>query len=650
MSKKLRQAQRAELRESQRRLETVRNYFESSREPFFFWGVSVFLAVALALITHWPLFEADVFLHVRAGSDILSHGDIHSIDTWSHTAFGKPSFNFEWMSNAFVYGVYKIFGGYEALVNLRSFLVFLLFVGCAALIRRHSSRFSSWPAVLLLLPWVYIISYFRFQMRPDLFAINFFVLLLLIWTSQATLKQKRNRGLVTLFFWANFHSGTAPFGIFLWAMLNLTAETEETWAKKFTWALSGVGLWFVTPQGFNILHVMRDAVFKYDYSQTLNPDHQPLSLKLFELSGGGWSFILWLPYCILAAIGLLSLSLLTKETSEANAESPYFKKIFLLAIAGAFTFAVFGKIRSIHYQVIVLLPVCALFIQNFFSTDSFKKTVWGVGALSLGIGMFALWILPDHVRFVGRETGYGVSKTQMPVGTVEFIKRHRPKGEILNAYDFGGYLIAEAPEYKVSLDSRELQYMDFRKEMAAAQTSPGSTSAFLDKYKINVVLQKVPRSIYRGDQFVEVYEFNLNPQEWALVSMDNASVLSLRRIPEHTDLVAQYEYRHLRRGLPSSFGVTFAEGTLEQKQQREAEVDRCLKEFSENIFCILAKSSYEYKRGNQGSALALVESAFRVDSRNPEVILEFSEYMRQQNRLDRVQELDYRFGRLTTPL
>src|SRR5207253_8957841 len=77
-----------------------------------------------------------------------------------------------------------------------------------------------------------------------------------------------------------------------------------------------------------------------------------------------------------------------------------------------------------------------------------------------------------------------------PIKAVEFIKSHHLTGRMLNAYDFGGYLIWTLPEQPVFIDGRADLFEwagvlgDFSK-WATLQENPNS---LLDKYGIDFCL------------------------------------------------------------------------------------------------------------------------------------------------------------------
>ena len=177
-------------------------------------GLALSLAVLFGGLSHWVIFEYDIFWHVRAGLEILAGQGVQRVDRWSYTVNGERWINIQWLSTVVDAVVYRISGGYEGLSWLRSVLVGSWVFGLAILVGRGASRVrQAWLPMLVLVPWAYLVSSFRLQMRPDLFGICFGAGLLALWLSSWSRPLKRSTSLLILVAWANFHAGTCLFGV-----------------------------------------------------------------------------------------------------------------------------------------------------------------------------------------------------------------------------------------------------------------------------------------------------------------------------------------------------------------------------------------------------------------------------------------------------
>ncbi len=72
------------------------------------------------------------------------------------------------------------------------------------------------------------------------------------------------------------------------------------------------------------------------------------------------------------------------------------------------------------------------------------------------------------------------------------------KPNLLNADSFGGHLIAELPSLPVSMDGRATPYVKFQEEESAARRNTTSFDAFLRRWNINLVMEKIPGTTYHA--------------------------------------------------------------------------------------------------------------------------------------------------------
>jgi len=234
------------------------------------------------------------------------------------------------------------------------------------------------------------------------------------------------------------------------------------------------------------------------------------------------------------------------------------------------------------------------------------------------------------------------------VHSVAFIKQLKPEKNLLNAFDFGGYLIAELPEYPVALDGWS-PVRDFLKEKSDASATPETYAAFLKKYQINTVLEEIPRGGYNPQSgFIDTHDFFFPRTEWALVYFDAISVVYLRRIPAHAAAISQYEYHAIKRGTPANMGASWNKISEPLRALYEHEFDSCLTQSLTNTYCFIGKSAFLRRRGDTQGALKLLQKAEAVDPRNPELLVEFTSLLNDLGRIDEGAEYDRRFKQLTS--
>lgn len=506
----------------------------------YFSGISLSLLIlalagVFAWLTHWQIFEYDVFWLDRAGEEILATGRVQRIDTWSHTVFGKPWLNYCWLSSVALHLAKKLAGGYLGVIRMRSLLVGVWFVGAMVLVRRCQRRretiLPAAGAILLLAPWLYLMNWLRFQMRPDLFGNLFFLASLLLWTSGLQDRTKRIAGLGILLVWTNFHVGTVPFGIFLYCAAVLLPDAARGIDKLkglAPWCFAAALAWFMNPYGLGVLGFVRSVL-----GITNNPDQQPFSAEMLSYSGGGWAYSLWLAYF------LFSLMTLVYHLDDFRVFPGIFRSRLFVILAGAvYTLLFLAKIRTIPYMTLFFLPVAATGLSELLEYAHARWRAYGLVPAAWIILFFWAYAVPDHKNNIAVPIGTRISEQWLPIRSAEFIRRVRPQGKLFNFFNFGSYLVGELREYPVSIDGRETPFLEYEAQTKQAARYPESYSDYLRQRGINVVMEAPPEG-----ELARLHALYYPKSEWAPVFRDFVSVVYLRRVPQHAEAIAKYEMK-----------------------------------------------------------------------------------------------------------
>ncbi len=562
-------------------------------------AAALFSAAALGALSHWVLFEYDLYWQVHAGSEILAGQGVQSVERWSHTAYGTPWHNIQWLSTVLLALVSRISPGYVALTDLRSLLV-ALWISLLCLFLREGKQ--AWLTTLALAPFVYLACWYRLQMRPDLFGLCCFAGLLALLCAERAWRWRRAAGLALLLLWANLHAGTVVFGILLYGadcLLGVEAPRPAIRARAL-WASAGLLAWFATPGGVAILAIVRDNALLYDWSKSKNPDLQPFSWGLLTFAQGGWAPRLWLLYSALAALSL--------RQPGGRLPRLYRSRWLAPAVAAALTLESLHHIRATPYQMMFLLPLVAARVSSL--PDEVRISAAAAAALFL-------WgyALPYNARYVAHPLGRSVSRLDFPIESARFVEQTRPAGKLHNGYAFGGYLVDQLPGYPVSIDGRELPFLRFRGALDQAAAS-GQLGSFLRGAGVNTVIAEPSQEREQpGVGTIDSRDIDYPRAEWALVFLDNVSVVYLRRAPENAGIIAAHEYRMLRRGLPAGWG---AQPGLPEPLRRELreETGRCLRETPENVYCLQSRAAFLGADGKPDEARAALEQARAIDPKN----------------------------------
>ena len=606
------------------------------------------ITALFAALSLWKVFEYDLFYQIRYGEEILAHWKIQTVDLWSHTAYGKTFYNHEWLATVVDALAARVMPDFAFLGILRAALI-----GCwifvALLLIRHSAHADehSWQSAALapiLIAWIYVTCSFRFQMRPDLYATVHYALLLWLFQSEVSDLRKRQVGLFLLLSWANFHAGTVPFGILFFAAAIVFEPAVLRPRDKALWIAAAVATWVATPLGVHGPEVVWVSLMPAPQGSVINnPDFQPFSMGLLQHSQGGWCLQLWVLY---SAFAVFSFFIAAKKWALPK---PWNNQLFVGVIGVLLTLATLVKIRSIHYQVLFLLPLVAR--GGILLLKKVEAQFGRIGpAAVVGIaGLVAYgWILPDQVQTISKPLGLGLCESELPIASTAFLKANRPRGQLLNPYSFGGYLIHELPEYPVAVDGRGTQFMDFLRELNIAKSSTDSFAALLRRYSINVAMDTLPAMSYQPQiGFIDTQEYLYMRSEWALVFFDEVTVVYVRRIPEHENLIREHEYHFVKRGFPANYGAEFAGLSDGVRRGFELEFDRCLRDSPRNVYCLTGKAAFLELRSRPQEALSMLQEAEQVNPRDPGMLLVLSEMEKKLGFLDESEKFKRRFERLT---
>ena len=123
-----------------------------------------------------------------------------------------------------------------------------------------------------------------------------------------------------------------------------------------------------------------------------------------------------------------------------------------------------------------------------------------------------------HFRYVTDDETVAQSLAlNYPVAAIEVLKSAQLEGNIFNSYNWGGYLILNAPDYPVFIDGRTDLYRDFLPEYASAAFGGDNWKAVFEAWDINIALTETAGTlaarmeadgdwlVYHRDQLASVY-------------------------------------------------------------------------------------------------------------------------------------------------
>ncbi len=412
---------------------------------------------------------SDFWWHLASGQYLWQHGEIPTADPFSHTASGRAWTNHSWLWGALFWLAY------DGHADCAAWLQLALIVALFALVAWNARRVSqSWLAAGAATWLVAATCHWFFDLRPHVVTLLFTALLL------ATLDWRRAPWLwpPLLALWANLHAGFA-FGlglIGLWVLLHTEQALRArqpfpraAWIGLVCAALA-LGL---NPWGFAILGVpLQHIYYESPFSAIIEWKAVALSLDPRTYAGRFW----WM--ALFALVGGFS----RKATR------------FSIALAIVTAAMAISARRFIPLFAISAAPLAALGLgailgsaSRRFAALSCPKCRWIASSAALLVAVL-LW---GDVRLLPRPLQRWTSAESYPSGAAAYLSAmQNPPKHLFNYYNWGGYLILEAPRIPVFIDSRASTLYDdaFAADYFSMMDAEGSWREKFDAYEVDAAL------------------------------------------------------------------------------------------------------------------------------------------------------------------
>lgn len=528
------------------------------------------LALVFGVFSLWQITEQDIYWQIRAGDELLRTRTFPHVETWSYAAKGQPWMNGQWISTLIFRAAFYF--GPAGLVLARGALVFVLFDELARLVEKHAGSRGKVLAVPLTCTAVYVATAFRLQLRADLLVFALFTSVLL----HAKARALSYRWLVFLVVLAaNIHPGTAPFVVVAAGFVVLTSAAP--WKHK-AWMAPALGLaMFVTPYHVGVLPFLKRHFFYFEGQVLTNPDHQKWDSAMhLDTDHFGIAGVVWIGISAVGAIGVL-LSLLGSKQRR-------FAALLALPLLVGFTWMSLNRVRAIPYHAIFISPYVAHALRVLYLQLRRRRLPgWSVGVAPVAL---AALVFAWHLSTNKLVLGFSESRGMYPIDSVAFIKKHGIRPNLYHTFAFGAYTVWYLREFPDFVDPRETPFRGVEEDYLKAYGSAEHAQKLYQRYGINAVLVPIPKTaMVPGLGFRDLIEEYLPAEGWALVYWDDISVLVVRRIPEHAQVIKDHEYKLLRPNLPPGNLLAYGKPKPELLRTYAREIERCLAERPHDPVC-----------------------------------------------------------------
>jgi hypothetical protein len=436
------------------------------------------LAFGLLAMSARRVTDPDVWWHLRTGQLIVQNHRVFHTDPYSFTRFGQPWINHEWLSDVFIFALYRGAGwgglivGFAIVITVAFLLLFLRCPG-----RPYLAAFmTAWGAVASCSLW---------GVRPQmlsLFLTSVFLIILeraderpgLLWFTPPL-----------MLLWVNLHAGF-PVGLGLMALFAAGKLLELAFAPgdrtEVYSQLRRLLLFLVPCLAIVPLNPYGAGMYLYPLETLRSPAIQNY---VEEWRSPDFHLIIFLPVLLMILAMVAAVAWPPRRLSGTEI-------LLVLVTAGGALLSV----RHIPIFVLVAVPILSAQIQAWWRVrrapgkDHFKlvhpAAPWVNGVVMVSwLALSLIWIHSIIARQPATE-----SRT-FPEAAVSFIETASPPGPILNHYNWGGYLIWKLyPKYPVYVDGRTDLYAGSIMEDAQVLYSVSSPlwQQLLDRWQIRTVI------------------------------------------------------------------------------------------------------------------------------------------------------------------
>jgi hypothetical protein len=436
--------------------------------------------------------DLDFWWHLKTGQLIVASRSIPRTDVYSYTAFGHEYIDHEWLFQVSQYATWAAFGPAGiALLKCLLFAITLIVVAFYAVGRGVDPILATGLAFLSIAGGIT-----RFIERPELFSTLFAVLTYIC--ADSYLRTRNRRWLIALpvicAIWSNLHAAVIV-GLIIQVLFIRSLPQVIAFATSIAASC-------LNPFGVRVLTV------PFELTRIINSG---------VLNNEEWRHpaIEKVPFYFVAVV-IAALLLVRSRKPATIATALFLAYISLRYVRNVGLFSAFMPL--LVAEEAARLP------------RVWKGALTTAGAISLAI------VLTIYFPF---ERGVGEAR-YFPDQIARFVKARDLRGNMLNSYSFGGYLIWSLyPQRHVFIDGRNEVYLSLMQRLKVARADSRAWNALLHDYAIEYALLEyvddldrittIDASGHATTSFAPFTTSRFPRSRWALVHWDDDGMVFVRR-------------------------------------------------------------------------------------------------------------------------
>lgn len=492
---------------------------------FIYLSLFVFIfSLGFVLVT-----DPDFGWHLRYGEEVVVNKRILTIDTFSHALAGVNIIDTEWLTEALYYLIYSRLSFFGLA------LFSALFTSLAFFIHAIYSS-GNLPVRFIYASWAVAgsASVLANGARPQTVSLMFFSFIYLLLLKFIKTQKSLFLYFIPLLFlaWTNAHPGYI-LGLFL-VLIFLLVEVAYL-IFPFIKKKNQLNKKYFIKQSILILKLFILLSLSY-FSTTLRPYSQ--NLKIFSLdlvkalalpvniaSGTSSASSVrstiseWLPPIYIDLPG--TLFILAIIVSMALLVNRRFVKTDVrnLILLSAFSYFSTLSRRNAPYFLIIFIPIASLYTRDLVQNIKFKKILMNLFLCGVFIVFVAsVMLISKRGRYIltsgSSNTAY-CNALNYPCKAIDYLKMNKPRGNMFNHYNWGGYLIWSLRDYPTFIDGRIPGGKIFEEFETVINLKKGWQEV-LSRYNISWMI--VPRN--------EIFEFIVkNEDNWKELYADEKAII-----------------------------------------------------------------------------------------------------------------------------
>jgi tetratricopeptide (TPR) repeat protein len=229
------------------------------------------------------------------------------------------------------------------------------------------------------------------------------------------------------------------------------------------------------------------------------------------------------------------------------------------------------------------------------------------------------------------------ARPEYPEKIADYIINNDIKGNMLNTYDNGDYLLFRLyPKKQVFIDSRgnTVYPPEFLNEFFKIYTDKDLFIKTLNKYSITCIVWEYPGKIVKGDDKFNVNRYLSQLKEWNLAFFDDNALIYLKNIPENESIIKRDSFNLINPALFNPEDYYRPEINTKYINEIIDEYNRYIKNNSECSIAYSQLGFFYYRLGLLGESLKNNEKCLKLNQNNVDVLYNLGMLYNETGRFD----------------